>query len=472
MNYTAYYINNKPKSSVSRMFYAKKRVIMRFFILSFFCVFAAITPATAGLIRDSELEYGFTKIAQEMAEEAGFANGIEFRIVINPSYNAFVRGGNTVYLHSGLLLSAQSAEEIYGVIAHEIGHLAAGHVPLRSEVEKQASLANALTAIASAAVVATGSVDAAIGVAIGGTDRSKRLYLQKSRADESVADEWAIRLLNKENITTAGLADFMRRMAAQRALPETRQSEYYLSHPGAKERLSAFTDNIAKHGHEMSHLPVEKSQLMARLVTKLRAYVLSPTSILHTPVDISWAEYTPHPNHAEYALAIAHYRRGTLSQAVEKMQILHAENPEDEWFLEFLGDVLFSDVQLEASAQAYAEALEIFPDAALIKLSFARVLIAQNKTEVLGKAISLLEEAVEVEPKWAFLRHQLGIAYGRNKQLGQADLALAEEALLRGETQRAIHLARRSLSHDNLSGDVSTRARDILFELNVALPVK
>ena len=449
-------------------------VIMRFFTLFFvftFLISAGLSSAKAGLIRDSELEYGFTEIAREMAAEAGFPQGIEFRIVINPSYNAFVRGGNTVYLHSGLLLTAHSAEEIYGVIAHEIGHLAAGHVPLRSEVEKQASLANALTAIASAAAVATGSVDAALGVAIGGTDRSKRLYLQKSRADESVADEWAIRLLNSQNVTTAGLAGFMRRMAAQRALPETRQSEYYLSHPGAKQRLAAFSDNIVEHGHRLGDLPVSKQQLMGRLVAKLRAYVLSPARILKAPVEIDWPAYTPDETHIAYAKAIAHYRRGTLTEAEMLMQNLSATHRGDIWFAEFLGDVQFSLAQLQDAAKAYQHALQLAPDAALIKLSYARSLIASNDNTVLSQAIMLLEEAVEAEPKWAFLRRQLGVAYGRNRQLGHADLALAEEALLRGDTQNAALLARRSLSHSDSPADITARARDILFELNIAFPV-
>ena len=124
-----------------------------------------------------------------------FQKALKIRIIIDPAYNAFVVGGETVFIHSGLLLTARSAEEILGVIAHEIGHLAAGHAPLREEAVKDASLATALTAIAAAAVAASGSADAALGVAIGGSDRAKRRYLSLSRKDESVADEWALSLV-------------------------------------------------------------------------------------------------------------------------------------------------------------------------------------------------------------------------------------------------------------------------------------
>ena len=458
---------------LDKYFYSSKIWLKcRFFLL--FLVFSPIitAPASAGLIRDSELETGFGDIVHEMAVQAGFANGVNIRIIIDPNYNAFVRGGQTIYLHSGLLLSAQSPEEIYGVIAHEIGHLAAGHVPLRSETTQQAALANALTAVASAAAVAAGSVDAAIGVAIGGTDRSNRLYLQKSRADESVADEWAIRLLNSQNITSAGLADFMRRMAAQRALPENRQAEYYLTHPGARQRLAAFSDNIVQAEGSLQNLPAHTRQKMARLITKLRAYILPPLTVLKIPVDIEWTDFQPSFEVADYAVAIAHYRRGNLKEAISVMDRLSSDYPDDVWFHEFFGDVLFSDSQLPSAAQAYARAIDKQPKSELIKLSKARALTALNTPESLAESVTLLEQVIEKEDKWAFVWRQLAISYGRNQQLAQADLALAQEALLIGDTVRAIQLANRSLSHKNIPPYTAAQARDILFELNSPIPKK
>ena len=208
--------------------------------MAFLLFFLQSSASADRLIRDTEIETVFQNAVQLMAEEAGFPDGINIRIVLDPSYNAFVAGGRTVYIHSGLLLSARSAEEILGVIAHEIGHLAAGHAPLRQEAVNDAKLATALTALATAAMAATGPTDAALGVAIGGTDRAKRQYLSTSRKDESVADEWALRLLDKAGISSYGLADFMRRQASQRMLPENRLNEYYTTHPGAKERLATF----------------------------------------------------------------------------------------------------------------------------------------------------------------------------------------------------------------------------------------
>ena len=129
--------------------------------------------ALAGLIRDTELETGLQNLAAPLMRAAGYTpDAISIRIIIDSSYNAFVAGERVIYIHSGLLLNAQSPEEILGVIAHELGHLKAGHVPRRGEALRDAGTAGTLAAIAALALAAGGAPnDAAVGVMVGGTDR-------------------------------------------------------------------------------------------------------------------------------------------------------------------------------------------------------------------------------------------------------------------------------------------------------------
>ena len=136
--------------------------------------------ALAGLIRDTELETGLLSLAAPLMRAAGYApDAISIRIIIDSNYNAFVAGEHVIYIHSGLLLNAQSAEEILGVIAHELGHLKAGHVPRRDEALRDAGTAGTLAAIAALALAAGGAPsDAAVGVMVGGTDQAKgRVYV-------------------------------------------------------------------------------------------------------------------------------------------------------------------------------------------------------------------------------------------------------------------------------------------------------
>ena len=83
----------------------------------------------------------------------------------------------------------------------------------------------------------------------------------------------------------------------------------------------------------------------------------------------------------------------------------------------------------------------------------------------LTDAIYALEQARDGEPKWAFVYRQLAIAYGRAGRLSDADITLADEALMRGDTQQAIKMAKRSLSHGTVGNDLQNRANDIYTDM-------
>lgn len=460
----------KPKSKHCGIFYL-------FLAIAFFLTMPP-QQASAGLIRDTELERGLEALAWPFAEEAGLSS-LRIRIVPNDSYNAFVVGGNTVYVHTGLLIKAQSTSEILGVFAHEIGHLAAGHAPRRVEAIQEANLTTTLATLAAAAIAASGaSGDAAIGVALGGFDRANRNYLQLSRQDESVADEWALRLLESQQISAAGLSDFMRRIAGERALPETRQSDYYLSHPGAGARLLVFEDHIRDHGKESPGILAEDEALMTRLIGKIRAFTDSPSQTIG---EIKRARNgkaqrgTRHwPSFGEtdllYREAIAHYRRGALAQADEIMTGLRDAYPDDPYFHEFGGDVLLSRLDIEGAITAYDEALSVGA-APLIEFGLGRALLARadrGGDASYQLAADAFSRAAKTERRWPALQRQLAIALGRNGQLAEADLALANEALLYGNKARAKQMAQRVLNRDNTSQETTNFANDILFSLQGA----
>ena len=73
------------------------------------------------------------------------------------------------------------------------------------------------------------------------------------------------------------------------------------------------------------------------------------------------------------------------------------------------------------------------------------------------------------EPDWAFIHRQLAIAYGRAGHIANANLSLAEEAILLGNEQQAARMAKRALASANLARDVRNRANDILFRFGKSL---
>ncbi len=433
-------------------------------LISLFSITIA-QSALAGLIRDTELETGLQALAAPLMHAAGYApDAINIRIIIDSSYNAFVAGKRIIYIHSGLLLNAQSAEEILGVIAHELGHLKAGHVPRRDEALRDAGTAGTLAAIAALALAAGGAPnDAAVGVMVGGADQAKRKMLRSFRYDEAVADELGLNYLDKAGISSAGLEQMMRRMAAQRALPESQQSQYYQTHPDSAQRLAVYQDHARQNGYKSAPLSANDTNLMSRLVAKLRAYSEPAQNILRQTAKTDSAD-------GIYSRAIAQYRRGDLAAAITLMDQLSTAHPADPFYHEFCGDILLSMTKAEAAAAAYETALTFRPNSPQILINLGRALIATNDKKRLLRAIDVISAAQKTEPKRAFIRRQLAIAYGRNGDIAAADLALAEEALLLGDDQQAVRMAKRVLADNRLKDDLRNRANDILFRFRKLAP--
>ena len=421
---------------------------------------AMAASAHASQIRDTEIEQVLLKIARPMAEHAGLGPGrIGIRIVISPEYNAYVTDGDIVYIHSGLLLEADSMVEVAGVIAHEIGHIASGHVRRRDEVVREATSAGILGAVAAAALTAAGSGDAAVGVLAGGIDQAQRIVYAHSRQDEGVADEWAIRLMKQQNLSLRPLAGAMRRISAQRLLPESRQSEYYQTHPGARERSAVFQDHVNRHEQTPLPDPGWMEPAFKRLQRKLEAWTLPAKATIADTIGDDSAE-------GRYRRAIALYRLSDIAAARDEMAALAGEFSDDPYYHEFHGDILLAAGRGEDAAREYEKALGLLEgedvNTGQILLSLGRAHLAAGSEDSLPSAISALERAAELEPEWAFVKNQLGIGYGRAGRIADADLTLAEEAMMRRNTELARLLAGRVAKNPDASAVQKRLASDIL----------
>jgi len=435
------------------------RAHFRVMIAALAALWVAVGSASASMIRDTEIEAGLEGLMAPLVEAAGFApGGVKIRIIIDPSYNAFVAGKRVIYVHSGLLADAADAREFLGVMAHELGHVREGHVQRLDDELQQASSNAALATLAAIAVAAGGSGDAAAGILIGGNDTATRGFLASRRRDEAVADEIALELLEETGTSAIGLRDLMARLARQRSLPESRQSAYYSTHPNALERLQALQDHVNKSSHTDSRLPDRTDAIYARVIAKITAWTEAPQRVLLRAGDMA-----PNRVMESYMRAIASYRRGDLREALAQMDSLTTAFPEDAFFHEFRGDILFALADPAQAAAAYRTALEHRPQSTLIQLNLGRSLIAAGGTDNLQQAVDVLASARNAEPEWAFIHRQYGIALGKSGHITEADLALADEAIIIGEKQRAAQLAKRVLDRDGVAEVFRNRASDILF---------
>ena len=418
-----------------------------------------VTTAHAGVIRDTEIEDTLLEIMRPMAAEAGLnPDKMKVRVVINNAYNAFVAADNMVYVHSGLIIDAENVLEVAGVLAHEIGHIASGHIPRRNEIMQSAGLNSLLSAVAAIALSASGNPDAAVGVIAGGNDRSRRMILAQSRQDEGVADEWAIKLMESQNLSLQPMAEAMRKIGAQRSLPESRQSDYYLTHPGAQDRSAVFQDHVNQHEHGEVLTPGWMVLAHQRIKTKLEGWTLPPKTILVNAIG----DYS---EDATYKRGIAYYRLSDYAAAIDEMTQLTIDYPQDAYYWEFLGDVHRSNGDADAAINAYQKSIALIDsdlNLGQINLSLGRALMMKDDDASWIEAIKVLEQAHQDETDWAFVKRQLGIAYGKSGQFAAADLILAEEALISGNIDLAVQLAKRVSSHQDVTPVQKQLAADIL----------
>ena len=450
------------------------RLIMLFFL--FFI--GSTTSCYANLIRDTELETKLESLLAPLVQASNISSQIKVRIILDSSYNAFVTGDNIIYLHSGLLLEADTLEEVMGVMAHELGHIASGHVAGKGEAIKKARGASLLSTALAAAAAIGGSGELAAGLLVGGNDRAARQFYYGSRINEAIADEWALEMLDELKISSDGMAKMMQRLSQQNVLPESHQSEYYRTHPGTKQRLAVYEDHLAKSNFKDSIMAEADYADFNRIVAKLSGYENPPEQTIETLGE------TPAqtPGQAiennnlsideRYELAIAYFRYGNSDAAMRDIQSLLLAEPENPYFYELGGEIAFADQNLPSAIEYLTAAFDKSQQAPLIGMRLGRALLATGIAENYARARDILKIAVDGEPDWPFVRREYAIALGKTGDIATASWQLAEVAFLNGDLQQANSQLKRALEQPNLSPELKKQLIDLKFLIENAQILK
>ena len=379
---------------------------------------------------------------------------MHFVLIADQTINAFVAGGQNIFIYSGLILRTDNLEELLGVIAHETGHIAGGHLLKMDAVVENASRQSILyTLLGLAAGVASGQGDIAAASSMLSNQALLSKILAHSRANEDSADEAGVRFLHKAGLPAIGLQTFMAKLLDQELLPPSRQDEYVRTHPLTRDRFESLKGRVA--GEKEPPLPVASEEEYQRIKMKLKGYLL-PRQVEREPMtnDIP----------TRYAHAVALYRLDDMSGALKIVAGLEAQEIHNPYFHELEGQILFDHGKIQDAVAAYAKASAELPDAPLIGESYAQALLANNQTEA---AIPILARAIDNERDNATLHHLLAIAYGRQGHENEAQLELAEESLLNLNYKEARHHAKATKFTPGSPG--ALRAADILSEVSQQL---
>ncbi len=401
---------------------------------------AETAAKNASFIRDAEIENTIAAYAAPLFQAAGLEpSAVRIYIVKDKALNAFVAGGQKLFVNTGLLMHSPDPGVVIGVIAHEAGHIAGGHLSRTHDAMRNASAQAIIgTILGGIAAVGSGRPDLGGAIAAGGQEMAKRSYLMYSRTQESAADHAAVKYLESTGQSARGLLRLLSALGDQELLSSRYQDPYVRSHPITRDRIRFIEQQVARSPYSDTPPPARLLAMHRRMIAKLRGF-LDPTAR-----TLRRYKESDRSVEARYARAIAYSRRPDLERALPLIDGLIAEHPGDPYFHEFRGQVLFEGGRASEALASYAMAAQLNPDSPLILQGLAQVQLELGDPALLEGAIANLRAALRHGPASPFAWRQLAIAYGRNGQMGDNALAMAEEAMLKSDDAAARHYAQRA----------------------------
>src|SRR5256885_1428675 len=302
-------------------------------------VFPAGAEQERGLrvIRDTEAEQLLREYTRPILRAAGLEKqNIQMVILNEGAFNAFVADGRRIFVNHGAVLQSETPNQIIGVLAHETGHLAGGHLSKLREQLANAQTQMIIAMLLGAGAIAVGSTrssssagnnglaNAGAAAIAGPQEMIRRTLLSYQRQQEENADRAGVKFLTATQQSPKGMYETFKRFTSESLFAARGADPYLQSHPMPAERVAALEelarsspywdkkdDPALQLRHDMVRAKI--SAFMERQDTVYRRYPLSNDSLP-----------------ARYARAITTYLPGDLRSALAQIDgliVLQPANP-------------------------------------------------------------------------------------------------------------------------------------------------
>jgi predicted Zn-dependent protease len=421
-------------------------------VLTAAAVAAAAIPAGAQqggggppIIRDAEIEQLLREYTQPILKAAGLAQQNVHVVIINDrSFNAFVADGHRIFINSGALMQAKTPNEVIGVLAHESGHIAGGHLARMREQMANASTESLVAMLLGIGALVAGARSGGSGADVGMAAMTlpqgmiQSTMLAYIRTQEEQADKAGVKFLTATGQSPKGMYDTFKRLGDE-LLYQSRYIDPYLqTHPMPKERVAALEELVKTSPYWDKKDSPELQHRHDMMRAKLFGYM--------DRSEISGNRYPASDQSlpARYARAIAASRFSDSRAATAQIDALIEAQPQNPYFHEVKGQTLLEGGKPAEAIAPLRRAVQLAPNPALIQILLGRALVESNDRAHLEEAVSVLEASVLHDPDSPEAYAQLAIAYGRKGDLARADLSSAQSALMRGDIKAARMLAARA----------------------------
>ncbi|AXK41288.1 M48 family metalloprotease [Erythrobacter aureus] len=443
------------------------RLIARLLAILAAAMLAAQPVAAQSILRDAETEAFLDEISAPLIAAAGLEpENVDIVLVNDRSINAFVAGGQIVYIHSGLIEAADSAEEVQGVIAHELGHITGGHILRYGEGAASATKISLLSVLAGIGAALAGAGEAAMGVMALGQQAALGQFLSFSRTQESSADFAGAEYLSKAGVSGRGSLTFFGKLLNQEyryGYSQSDEAGFYRTHPLSGDRIAALRE-VYEKDPAWDRPPNARNQAnFDRVKAKLTGYIAKPSATLRDYPE------TDQSIPALYARAYAYHQNARVDRALDAADALIATSPDDPYFLELKGQVLLESGRPGEALDPLRRATALTNSEPLIASMFGHALIATEDPANYEEAERVLRAAVGRDRRNPFAWYQLGVVYAARGDTARARLATAEQQVMSGQYALALRSAQAAEGELERGTPDWIRAQDIGMQARALL---
>jgi predicted Zn-dependent protease len=414
-------------------------------------------------IRDAETEQLLRDYTQPILNAAGLGKqNIQVVIINDRSFNAFVADGRRIFVNAGALMEAETPNQIIGVLAHESGHIAGGHLARMREQLAQASNQAIIAMLLGVGALIAGarSGNANTGQAGAAAIMAPQAMLTNSllsyaRTQEEQADRAGVKFLNATGQSAKGMSDTFKRLADQILYQSQNMNPYFQTHPMPADRVRALEELARSSPYWDKKDPPALQARHDMVRAKLFGFMDRPDTLARRyPLsDGSMA--------ARYARAISAYRFSDPRGAMAQIDALIQAQPQNPYFYELKGQALLEAGKPTEAIAPLRHAVQLAPNPTVIQIMLGQALVETNNRAYADEAVTLLQAAAAREPESPDAQSQLAMAYGRKGDLARADLASAQAAFLRGDIKTAREIATRAKTRFPVGSPGWVKADDI-----------
>ena len=423
----------------------------------------AFQPVAAqSILRDAETEALLNDMAAPLVEASELEPGnVDLVLINDTSINAFVAGGQAVYVHAGLINAADTANEVQGVIAHELGHITAGHVVRFEERTKAATNITILSLLLGVGAALAVAGDAAIGAVMAGQQAALGSFLAFNRDQEAATDLAGARYLSGAGISGRGMITFfekLRNFEIRRGYSQSDDAAYGRTHPLSGDRIQVLRGLLEEDPAWATPDDAALQERFVRAKAKLYGYLAEPrrTFAFFPPSDTS----VP----ARYARAYAYHKEARVEMALAEADALLAVEPNNPYFLELKGQVLLESGRPRDALVPLRRATELTRSHPLIAGIFGHALIATEDRGNFAEAEQVLRAAVSRDRFNPFAWYQLGVVYAASGDIPRARLASAEQQVMSRRYPEALQNAQAAQASLPYGTPDWLRAQDIALQ--------